>query len=122
MLSLDLSGAPLVGNTWKFLVGVVIFALCTSMVILCAVKSPSWYKLIFNYRHRRLREEEGPRVLTKGRYSNFSLETEQTETSAQELEEGLDGELRDDEEVEDDDGFIEDRYIEPGDYKDQNES
>lgn len=113
---------PLVGNTWKFLVGVVIIALMTSMVIICAVKSPSWYKLIFNYRHRRLRDEEGPRVLTKGRYSNFSLETEQTETSAQELDEGLDGEMHEEEEEEDEDGFIEDRYIEPGDYKDQNES
>ncbi|XP_041915840.1 leucine-rich repeat-containing protein 19-like [Alosa sapidissima] len=114
-------GLPVVGNTWKFLVGVVVIALITSVVIVCAVKSPSWYKLIFNYRHQRLREEEWSHVSVTGRYSNFSLETEQTETSAHELDEGLDCEMPD-EEMEDEDGFIEDRYIEPGDYKDQNES
>lgn len=114
-------GIPLVGNTWKFLVGVVVIALSTSVLIVCAVKSPSWYKLLFNYRHQRLREEEGPNVWATGRFSNFSLETEQTETSAHELEEGLDCEMQEDE-MEDEDGFIEDRYIEPGDYKDQNES
>ncbi|XP_062411216.1 leucine-rich repeat-containing protein 19-like [Sardina pilchardus] len=115
-------GLPVVGNTWKFLVGVVVIALSTSVVIVCAVKSPSWYKLIFNYRHQRLREEEASHVSVTGRYSNFSLETEQTETSAHELDEGLDCEMPDDEELEDEDGFIEDRYIEPEDYKDHNES
>lgn len=112
------------GNTWKLLVGVVVIALSTSVVIVCAVKSPSWYKLLFNYRHQRLREEGGPNVWATGRYSNFSLETEQTETSARELEEGLDYDMQEEEEMEDmdEDGFIEDRYIEPGDYKDQNES
>lgn len=29
------------------------------MLILCAIKGPSWYKLYHNYRHRRLREQEG---------------------------------------------------------------
>lgn len=28
------------------------------MLILCATKGPSWYKLYHNYRHRRLREQE----------------------------------------------------------------
>ncbi|KAI1904888.1 hypothetical protein AGOR_G00010310 [Albula goreensis] len=108
----DLSGGPpKQGNTWKFLVGVVVTVICTSMLLVCAIKSPSWYKLMFNYRHQRLREEES-NVFTTGRYSNFSLDTEQTETSIQELEVELDNE----------DGYIEDRYIDAGDYKDAAEA
>ncbi|XP_052380708.1 leucine-rich repeat-containing protein 19-like [Oncorhynchus keta] len=106
------SGVPVVGNTWTFLLGVVAIALTTSMLIVCAVKAPSWYKLLFNYRHQRLRDDEDADVYTTGRYSSFSLDTEQTETSAHELDHGLDG--LDNEE----DGYIEDRYIEPGVYED----
>ncbi|KAJ8338919.1 hypothetical protein SKAU_G00357050 [Synaphobranchus kaupii] len=106
--------APPEGNTWKFLVGVLVTALSTSTLLVCAVKAPSWYKLFFNYRHQRLREEE-PNVFTTGRFSNFSLDTEQTETSIQEVE--LDMELEFGDEDEDEDGYIEDRYIEAGDYK-----
>uniref|UniRef100_A0A8K9V7U8 LRRCT domain-containing protein n=1 Tax=Oncorhynchus mykiss TaxID=8022 RepID=A0A8K9V7U8_ONCMY len=106
------SGVPVVGNTWKFLLGVVAIALTTSMLIVCAVKAPSWYKLLFNYRHQRLRDDEDADVYTTGRYSSFSLDTEQTETSAHELDHGLDG--LDNEE----DGYIEDRYIETGVYED----
>ncbi|XP_064873196.1 leucine-rich repeat-containing protein 19 [Oncorhynchus nerka] len=106
------SGVPVVGNTWKFLLGVVAIALTTSMLIVCAVKAPSWYKLLFNYRHQRLRDDDDAGVYSTGRYSSFSLDTEQTETSAHELDHGLDG--LDNEE----DGYIEDRYIEPGVYED----
>lgn len=28
------------------------------MLILCAIKGPSWYKLYHNYRHRQLRDQE----------------------------------------------------------------
>ncbi|KAG9337950.1 hypothetical protein JZ751_027444, partial [Albula glossodonta] len=47
-----------VGNSWKFLVGVVVTALITSLLIVCTVKSPKWYRWIFDYRHQRLREDE----------------------------------------------------------------
>ncbi|XP_022521480.2 leucine-rich repeat-containing protein 19 [Astyanax mexicanus] len=106
---------PGVSNTWKFLAGVIVIALCTSMFIVCAVKSPSWYKMLFNYRHQRLREVEEPNIFSTGRYSNFSLDTEQTETSAYELDQGPEQPL------EDEDGFIEDRYIQPEDYKEHTE-
>ncbi|XP_070295044.1 leucine-rich repeat-containing protein 19 isoform X2 [Salvelinus sp. IW2-2015] len=109
------SGVPVVGNTWKFLLGVIAIALTTSMLLVCAVKSPSWYKLLFNYRHQRLRDEEDADVYTTGRYSTFSLDTEQTETSAHELDHGLD-ELDNEE-----DGYIEDRYIETEVYEDNTE-
>uniref|UniRef100_A0A671M5X9 Leucine rich repeat containing 19 n=1 Tax=Sinocyclocheilus anshuiensis TaxID=1608454 RepID=A0A671M5X9_9TELE len=93
-------------HSWKFLLGVVALTLSTSMLIVCAVKSPSWYKLLFNYRHQRLREDVEHNVFNTGRFSNFSLDTEQTDTSAQELDTGLSLQP-----FEDDDGFIEDGYI-----------
>lgn len=100
-----------VTNTWKFLTGVTVIILCTSMVIVCAVKSPTWYKMLFDYRHQRLHEAEEPSNFNTGRYSSFSLDTQQTETSAHELDQGLTGP------IEDEDGFIEDGYIQPEDYK-----
>lgn len=108
-------------NSWKFLLGVVALTLSTSMLIVCAVKSPSWYKLLFNYRHQRLREDVEPSVCNTGRFSNFSLDTQQTETSAQDLDEGLDHGLSS-EPFEDDDGFIEDGYIEPGNYNERSDA
>ncbi|XP_048042605.1 LOW QUALITY PROTEIN: leucine-rich repeat-containing protein 19-like [Megalobrama amblycephala] len=108
-------------NSWKFLLGVVALTLSTSMLIVCAVKSPSWYKLLFNYRHQRLREDVEPSVFNTGRFSNFSLDTQQTETSAQDLDEGMDHGLSV-EPFEDDDGFIEDGYIEPGNYNEHSDA
>uniref|UniRef100_A0AAZ3Q958 Uncharacterized protein n=1 Tax=Oncorhynchus tshawytscha TaxID=74940 RepID=A0AAZ3Q958_ONCTS len=75
-------GTPVVGNTWKFLLGMVAITLTTSMLIVCAVKT--------------------------------HLGMEHTETSAHELDHGQDG-LGDEEGA---DGYIEDHYIETGNYKD----
>ncbi|XP_077091597.1 leucine-rich repeat-containing protein 19-like [Siphateles boraxobius] len=90
-------------HSWKFLLGVVALTLSTSVLIVCAVKSPSWYKLLFNYRHQRLCEDGEPSAFS-GRFSNVSLDTQQTESGAQELQEL------------EDDGYIEDGYIEDGNY------
>lgn len=53
-----LDQTPVLGNTWKFTACVAVLALFTSMLILCGIKGPSWYRLFHNYRHKRLRQEE----------------------------------------------------------------
>ncbi|KAM8732024.1 leucine-rich repeat-containing protein 19-like [Acanthopagrus schlegelii] len=99
---------PVLGNTWKFTACVVVLALFTSMLILCGIKGPSWYKLIHNYRHRRLRQEEGEEeedvvstVFSETeRYQNhltFTFEQEHEQIEAEEEEE--------------EDGYFEDPYI-----------
>uniref|UniRef100_A0A673Z5B3 Uncharacterized protein n=1 Tax=Salmo trutta TaxID=8032 RepID=A0A673Z5B3_SALTR len=74
------SRVPAVGNTWKFLLGVIAIALTTSMLIVCAVKSPSWYKLLFNYRHQRLRDEEDEDGYIEDRYIETGVYQDNTET------------------------------------------
>ncbi|XP_061661507.1 leucine-rich repeat-containing protein 19-like [Syngnathoides biaculeatus] len=49
---------PASGNTWRFAAYVAALALTTSVVIVCAIKGPSLYRLFHNYRHRRLRQDE----------------------------------------------------------------
>lgn len=57
ILKPKLDPTPALGNTWKFTASVAILAVTTSVLIVCAVKGPSWYKLFHNYRHRQLRQE-----------------------------------------------------------------
>ncbi|KAM6971643.1 leucine-rich repeat-containing protein 19-like [Tautogolabrus adspersus] len=99
---------PASGNTWKFTACVATLALCTCVIILCAIKGPSWYKLFHNYRHQRLHcteEEEGDNVSTvfskTGRYLNQQTFTFERENRQMELEE-------------EEDGYFEDPYIKGG--------
>lgn len=57
--SISKDPTPVLGNTWKFTASVAILAVTTSMLIVCAVKGPSWYKLFHNYRHQQLQQEVG---------------------------------------------------------------
>lgn len=64
---------PGLGNSWKFTASIVVLALVTSALIVCAVKGPSWYKLFHNYRHRRLNPDDDGNFTTtvfktRGRY------------------------------------------------------
>ncbi|XP_051267011.1 leucine-rich repeat-containing protein 19-like [Dicentrarchus labrax] len=91
---------PVLGNSWKFTACVVALALFTSMLIVCAIKGPSWYKLFHNYHHRRLRQEEdGDAVSTVFSDTGTHL-SHQTFTFRQE-----NGQM------EEEDGYFEDPYI-----------
>lgn len=94
---------PVLGNTWKFAACVAALALSTSVLIVCAVKGPSLYKLFHNYRHRRLHQEEDDAVPTvfseTERHLNRQTFTFQHEDGQMEMEE------------EEEDGYFEDPYI-----------
>ncbi|NXM85877.1 LRC19 protein, partial [Oenanthe oenanthe] len=49
---------PLVGKSWTFLAGVLGFVLSTTLLIFTAVKCPAWYHYLISYRHRRLKEND----------------------------------------------------------------
>ncbi|KAK5877234.1 hypothetical protein CesoFtcFv8_024760 [Champsocephalus esox] len=104
---IDKDQKPVLGHTWKFTACVAALAMCTSMLIVCGVKGPSWYKLFHNYRHRRLHQEEDEDVVSTvfsgtGRYMNH-----QTFTFKQE-----NGQLEEEEvEEEEEDEYFEDPYI-----------
>ncbi|NXC11773.1 LRC19 protein, partial [Orthonyx spaldingii] len=49
---------PLVGKSWTFLAGVLGFVLGTTLLIFTAVKCPVWYHYLISYRHRRLEEND----------------------------------------------------------------
>ena len=94
---------PVLNNTWKFTACVVALALTTSMLIVCAIKGPSWYKLFHNYRHRRLdpQEDDEDNIASTvfsemGRYHNHQTFTFEPENGQGE---------------EDEDGYFEDPYI-----------
>ncbi|NWH84008.1 LRC19 protein, partial [Aegithalos caudatus] len=49
---------PLVGKSWTFLAGVLGFVLGTTLLIFTAVKCPAWYQYLISYRHHRLEEND----------------------------------------------------------------
>lgn len=77
------------------------------MVVVCAIKGPSWYKLFHNYRHRRLQQQEEEddddiisRVFTKSRSTTNQTFTFNKQNGQRE------------EEVEED-GYHEDQFVKP---------
>lgn len=107
--SRDQTPPPVLGNTWKFTACVAALALTTSVLILCAVKGPSWYKLFYNYRHQRLHQAEqgddGERVVSTAfsqhwHHQTYSFEREDHKRVTTHAE--------------DEDEYFEDPYIERG--------
>ncbi|XP_072009347.1 leucine-rich repeat-containing protein 19 [Engystomops pustulosus] len=100
------------GNSWTFLIGVVVVGLVTSLLILIAVKFPRWYDFILSYNHHRLKEEE-PYMFEEEFNVDFSM--------------GPNDKIQDDETVvvfeqthsfvSEEDGFIEDKYVDERDIK-----
>ncbi|XP_074550128.1 uncharacterized protein LOC141807810 [Halichoeres trimaculatus] len=96
---------PVSGNTWKFAACVAALALCTCLLIVCAIKGPSWYKLLHNYRHRRLHSTEDETGIVSTVFSktgrHLKHQTFSFERENRRIEEA----------EEDEDGYFEDPYI-----------
>lgn len=91
-------------NSWKFTVSVVALGLTTAVLIICAVKGPSWYKLFHNYRHRRLHDEPAGTTVFHHTPRHQQTFTFQQEGAPQRR-------TQEEEEEEDEDGYFEDPYI-----------
>ncbi|XP_037654337.1 leucine-rich repeat-containing protein 19 isoform X1 [Choloepus didactylus] len=115
-LNLTNSEREPVGKSWTFLVGVVITVLMTSLLIFIAIKCPIWYNFLINYNHHRLEEHEAetyedgfagnPSSLSQTPDTNF----EETTVIFEQLHSF----------VIDDDGFIEDKYIDTHELHEEN--
>ncbi|KAM5194582.1 leucine-rich repeat-containing protein 19 [Mantella aurantiaca] len=104
------AATPTAGNSWRFLVGVVVVGIVTILLILAAIKFPKWYDFLLSYNHHRLKEED-PYMFEEEFNVDFSMSTndknledetvvvfEQTHSFMPE-----------------EDGFIEDKYIDEKD-------
>ncbi|XP_069864357.1 leucine-rich repeat-containing protein 19 isoform X1 [Dipodomys merriami] len=95
------------GKSWAFLVGVVVTVLVTSLLILLAVKCPVWYKFLLSYNHHRLEErevetcEDGFSANTNSPSQIPHINSDDTIVIFEQLHSF----------AIDDDGFIEDKYI-----------
>ncbi|KAL8203066.1 UNVERIFIED_CONTAM: hypothetical protein K2H54_038189 [Gekko kuhli] len=49
---------PPLGKSWKFLIGVLIVIVTTTLLIITAIKVPLWYRHLISYNHSRLDEDE----------------------------------------------------------------
>uniref|UniRef100_A0A8D2ND32 LRRCT domain-containing protein n=1 Tax=Zonotrichia albicollis TaxID=44394 RepID=A0A8D2ND32_ZONAL len=105
--AVNLRNLPLVGKSWTFLAGVLGFVLGTTLLILTAVKCPAWYHYLISYRHRRL-EENDSEMFEQEFSADMSPSPSTSGTSSEEpivIFEKVHA-CRDEE-----DGFIEDKYI-----------
>ncbi|XP_058157933.1 leucine-rich repeat-containing protein 19 [Dasypus novemcinctus] len=105
-----------IGKSWTFLVGVVITVLMTSLLIFIAIKCPIWYNFLLNYNHHRLEEHEAE-TYEDGITSNPSSLSQIPDTNSEEttvIFEQLHSF------VVDDDGFIEDKYIDTQELHEEN--
>ncbi|KAM4876690.1 leucine-rich repeat-containing protein 19 [Thomomys bottae] len=95
------------GKSWAFLAGVVITVLVTSLLILFAIKCPVWYKFLLSYNHHRLKEcevetyEDGFTANTNSPSQIQHINSKDTIVIFEQLHSF----------APDDDGFIEDKYI-----------
>uniref|UniRef100_A0A8C8RS33 Leucine rich repeat containing 19 n=1 Tax=Pelusios castaneus TaxID=367368 RepID=A0A8C8RS33_9SAUR len=108
-----ITDSPPLGKSWAFLLGVLLFVLTSSLLILIAIKCPMWYLYFISYNHRRLEEYE-PEMSEKEFTTDMSTFPPKSNTSEQDstlVFEQTHTFVVD----EDEDGFIEDKYIyDPG--------
>ncbi|XP_074850150.1 leucine-rich repeat-containing protein 19 [Carettochelys insculpta] len=99
-------GSLPLGKSWAFLTGVLVFALSTSLLIFIATKFPVWYYYLISYHHRHLEEYE-PETFEQEFTSDLST-FPPTNTSEQDSIVVFEQTHTF---VPDEDGFIEDKYI-----------
>ncbi|NWR58092.1 LRC19 protein, partial [Bucorvus abyssinicus] len=98
---------PLLGKSWTFLAGVLGFVLSTTLLIFTAVKCPTWYRYLISYSHRRLEENDSEMF-----EQEFSADMNSSPTgSGTNNEEPIVIFEKIPAFVPDEDGFIEDKYI-----------
>ncbi|XP_005401212.1 PREDICTED: leucine-rich repeat-containing protein 19 [Chinchilla lanigera] len=104
------------GKSWAFLVGVVVTVLLTSLLIFIAIKCPMWYNFLLSYNHHRLEEHEAEACEDSftGNTNSLSqipdINSEDTTVIFEKLQSF----------VVDDDGFIEDKYIDTHELCEEN--
>uniref|UniRef100_A0A8C3YKE6 Leucine-rich repeat-containing protein 19 n=1 Tax=Catagonus wagneri TaxID=51154 RepID=A0A8C3YKE6_9CETA len=102
------------GKSWIFLIGVVVTVLMTSLLIAIAIKCPVWYNYLLSYTHHHLEEHEAE-TYEDGFTGNASSpsqipNSEETTVIFEQLHSF----------VVDDDGFIEDKYIDTHELHEEN--
>ncbi|XP_016049401.1 leucine-rich repeat-containing protein 19 isoform X2 [Erinaceus europaeus] len=104
------------GKSWTFLVSVVVSVLITSILIFIAIKCPVWYNYLLSYSHHRLEEHEVETYEDSftGNPSSLSqipnMNSEETTVIFKQPQLF----------VIDDDGFIEDKYIDTHELCEEN--
>ncbi|NWX92593.1 LRC19 protein, partial [Nothoprocta pentlandii] len=98
---------PLLGKSWTFLGGVLGFVLGTTLLIFTAIKCPTWYRYLISYRHRRLEENDSEMFEQEfsadmNSFPNASGTNDEHSIVIFEKTHAF---------VPEDDGFIEDKYI-----------
>ncbi|XP_075415060.1 leucine-rich repeat-containing protein 19 [Tenrec ecaudatus] len=102
-----------IGKSWAFLVGVIVTVLVTSLLIFIAIKCPTWYNLLLSYKHHRLEEHDAENY-EDGLTGNMSYLPQTPEEETTVIFEQLHSF------VIDDDGFIEDKYIDTHELQKEN--
>lgn len=90
------------GKSWTFLVGVLVAVTITTLLIGIVIKFPAWYRYLVSYNHSRLDEDEPEMFDDIFTTDTFPQTPEQDSVVVFEQYHTF---------VPDDDGFIEDKYI-----------
>ncbi|KAM9641400.1 leucine-rich repeat-containing protein 19 isoform 1-T3 [Trichechus inunguis] len=104
------------GKSWAFLVGVIVSVLTTSLLIFIAIKCPIWYNFLLSYNHHRLEEHEAE-TYEDGFTGNPSSLSQAPDTNSEETSVIFEQQHSF---VVDDDGFIEDKYIDTHELHEEN--
>ncbi|KAM9329569.1 leucine-rich repeat-containing protein 19 [Gastrophryne carolinensis] len=111
-LSLWLNSSTVsLGNSWRFLVGVLAVGAVTLLLIIIAVKFPRWYDYVLSYNHHRLKDEE-PYTFEEEFNVDFNMSTNDKNLEEEETVVVFE---QTHSFVPEDDGFIEDKYIDERD-------